>query len=181
MIDRNNHTHYKDSQSGRFLGLPHHKPYFLLNCVFTGLDAGTGASFKAPGGKLPGETRKHQSKRYCDDENRCWRSPEEASIVLKGLEFRLISGLNICFATLSRCGNPDSFNNCLLNFYRAQVLCGRSEHALSELLMLRRQVLHKDRSEDVGSILCVEKGRRLRDDMREGQGQRHLRDLGRPP
>lgn len=65
---------------------------------------------------------------------------EEAAIVLKGLEFQPISALNICFATLHQYGNPDSFNNCLLNFYRAQALCGCSEHALSELLMPGRQV-----------------------------------------
>lgn len=106
--------------------------------------------------KLSGESRKHQSKCYCGDENRCWRSPEEAAIVLKGLEFRLISALNICFATLSQDGNPDSFNNCLLNFYRAEVLCGRSEHALSELLMPERQASHGQEQECGFHTVCGE-------------------------
>lgn len=54
--------------------------------------------------KRRGKDQLKCSRSYYRNRNRCLGSPEEAARILKGLEFQLIFGLNICSPILSQYG-----------------------------------------------------------------------------
>lgn len=98
-------------------------------------------------------------------------------MIPKGLEFWLLSGLNICSSSLNQYGNIYSFNKCLLNFHGAPGVVLGALRRPSRHNCLRGGRQYTGKQQGCGSRLCVELWRKLRKDTRECQRQMCLKDL----